>query len=186
MIRPWLTPPTGPRADLAARIAAPVPVIETERLRLRAPRIGDFETWEAIVRDAGGTGPDNAVAPAGAWLEFCELVAGWILRGHGLFAAETRKDARLVGFITLDHEQGDPEPELGWFLIPEARGIGLATEGATAIRDLAFGRLAMPALVSYADPDNAPSIAVARRLGATAEGPCDGCAVLRHHHGGAA
>lgn len=186
MIRPWLTPPPDARAEMAARICAPVPAIETARLRLRAPRLADFESYEAIVCTDGGAQLGDPMTPEEAWLDFCELVAGWMLRGHGVFAMETRDEARLSGFITLDHEQGDPEPELGWFLLPEARGRGFATEAAAAIRDLALGPLRMSNLVSYADPENAASIAVALRLGATPEGRCGDAAVFRHHSKGAA
>lgn len=186
MTRPWLISPTGPRADMAAQIAAPVPVIGTARLRLRAPMLADFPAYEAIICADGGAAFGEAMTPSDAWLDFCELVAGWMLRGHGLFAVEARDDDRLIGFVTLDHEQGDPEPELGWFLLPEARGHGFATEAAAAIRDFAFDSLQMPALVSYTDPGNAASIAVARRLGAMPEGMVQGAASFRHRKGGAA
>lgn len=40
------------------------------------------------------------------------------------------------------------------------------TEAAVALRDWAFAELGLPSLVSYFDPANVRSIAVAERLGA--------------------
>ena len=56
--------------------------------------------------------------------------------------------------------------ELGWLLYDGYEGQGYATEAAAALRDWAFGTLGLETLVSYCDPDNAASIAVAERLGA--------------------
>jgi RimJ/RimL family protein N-acetyltransferase len=45
-------------------------------------------------------------------------------------------------------------------------GNGYATEAAAAFRDWAFGALGLQTLVSYLDPANLRSAAVAERLGA--------------------
>ncbi|MEZ5777817.1 MAG: GNAT family N-acetyltransferase [Paracoccaceae bacterium] len=165
MTRPWEIAPTGPAADAVARIAAAVPVIETERLRLRAPRIGDFGAYAEIVLsdrwkdESDGTRKD-------AWLDFCQMVAGWLLRGTGIMAVERREDCQFLGFTVLNHEYGDPELELGWFLNAEAEGHGYATEAAGAYRGHAARTLGLTGLVSYIAPDNARSARVAERLGA--------------------
>jgi RimJ/RimL family protein N-acetyltransferase len=73
--------------------------------------------------------------------------------------------ASAIGFVHLAIEWDDQEPELGWHLIPEARGNGFATEAARAARD--WGQTLLPGFVSYVHPDNAASNRVAERLGAT-------------------
>jgi RimJ/RimL family protein N-acetyltransferase len=49
--------------------------------------------------------------------------------------------------------------------MPGTEGRGLMTEAARAIRDWAFGPRGLPMLVSYIDPANTRSIALAERLG---------------------
>jgi RimJ/RimL family protein N-acetyltransferase len=164
MMRPWETPPTGPAAALADRFAALVPVIATERLQLRAPGIGDFPIYARFLIDT-----DLEAAPEDqreeAWLDFCQIVASWPLRGFGSWTAEDW-DGRAVGAVVLNHEFGDPEVELGWAVAMDAEGKGIAFEAARAVRSHLFGALGFETLVSYIDPVNARSIAVAERLGA--------------------
>ena len=63
-------------------------------------------------------------------------------------------------------------------------GQGYATEAATAMRDWAFETLGIKTLVSYVDPDNAASAAVAMRLGANRDDkavrPAPAVVVYRH------
>lgn len=164
MTHPWEQAPTGPSADLTDRLAALLPLIETERLVLRAPRIGDFEAYAGIYMSPRwfGHGTEDREE---AWLDFCQMVAGWLLRGTGVLSVERRTDGELLGFIPLNHEFGDPDLELGWMLTEAAEGQGCATEAARAVRDFA-GRQGLRDLVSYIAPDNARSAAVAERLGA--------------------
>lgn len=155
-------PPTGPSAGAALLHAASVPVIETERLRLRAPAMADLADWTRVFLDAfsePGDGPDRP------FVEFCTYTAGWMLHGHGLWTVERRSDAARTGFVMVGLEWGDVEPELGYMTLPEHARHGYATEAARAARDWGFGLL--QTFVSYVDPANHSSNRVAERLGAT-------------------
>ena len=164
--RPTTIPPQGRAAKAAALHRASVPVIDTERLRLRAPRIEDLPLWTARY-----TGPD-AVYIGGtfddpecvAWEEFAYYTGAWMLYGHGLWTAERRADEAAIGFVHLAVEWDDWEIELGWQLIPKARGQGYGAEMARAAR--AFGLEMLDTFVSYIDPENAPSNRLAERIGA--------------------
>ena len=162
----WEEPPEGAAAMAAERIAAAVPVLETARLRLRAPRIADFDAYAAIVCGPRGVHVGGPLDREEAWLDFAQMVAGWMLRGHGLWSVETRGDGLLVGFVPLNHEFGDPEAELGWLFLETAEGHGYAGEAARAARDFAFDRLGFATLVSYVAEGNARSERLARWLGA--------------------
>jgi RimJ/RimL family protein N-acetyltransferase len=61
-------------------------------------------------------------------------------------------------------EWGD-ELELGWMLMPDARGRGYATEAAAALRETKREQR----IISLIREDNPASQSVARRLGATRE-----------------
>jgi RimJ/RimL family protein N-acetyltransferase len=161
-----LFPPNGPAAEAAAFAAATVPVLETERLRLRAPRVADLSLWTPLYsgpRAVQMGGPfENPEATA--WEEFAYYTGCWILYGHGLWTVDRKDSSSAIGFVHLAIEWDDREPELGWHLTPEARGQGFATEAARAARDWGLGLL--PTFVSYVHPENAASNRVAERLGA--------------------
>jgi RimJ/RimL family protein N-acetyltransferase len=161
-----LQAPTGAAAVAAASHRASVPVLETARLRLRAPTLDDFPAYAEIMEaDQGAMG--GPFTPEDTWQDFTNYIACWMLHGTGLWAVEL-KDGTLVGFITLGLEWEDYETELGWMLLPSHEGHGYATEAAEAARD--FGKRMLPTFVSYVDPDNTRSASVADRLGATRDG----------------
>ncbi|MEM7720825.1 MAG: GNAT family N-acetyltransferase [Pseudomonadota bacterium] len=155
--------PTGAAAEAAAMHRGSVPVLETERLRLRASEMADYPAYVEIFRAdqgfMGGPFTDQQI-----WQDFTNYVAGWMLHGHGLWSVDT-KDGVLVGFINLGLEWGDEEPELGWLILKAHRGQGYATEAADAARR--YGRTLVSSIVSYVDPMNDASNRVAERLGAT-------------------
>jgi RimJ/RimL family protein N-acetyltransferase len=61
--------------------------------------------------------------------------------------------------------EGWPGTEVGWGLVRDAWGKGYATEGAAAAIDWAFDTLGWTEVIHTIEPANAPSIAVALRLG---------------------
>ncbi|MEM9258551.1 MAG: GNAT family N-acetyltransferase [Bacteroidota bacterium] len=89
--------------------------------------------------------------------------------GYCYFAAETRNDNRLIGFIGLAYQTYEadftPCTDIGWRLHPDVWGQGLATEGARACLDFAFGELELDQVVAVAVKQNTPSIRVMEKLG---------------------
>ncbi|MDX8347119.1 GNAT family N-acetyltransferase [Cognatiyoonia sp. IB215446] len=162
-MRPWLTPPTGEAAALTARFAAIVPVLETARLRLRAPTIADFAAYEEIYHSDRWPGDGEAGSDEDAWLDYNQMLASWMLRGIGLFAVETN-DGTLIGFASIDHEWGDPEVEIGWMLTAAAEGQGFATEAGAALMRFATSQ-GRTSVVSYMGKNHPRSAAVSERLG---------------------
>ena len=185
MTAPHERPATGPAAALAARMQALVPVIETERLTLRAPRIEDFAVYLDIAGGPRSAGMGGPMTRTEAWADFIQVVGTWYLRGHGGWTIVERQTGEVLGFVLLGFEPGDREPELGYMLTEAAEGRGIATEAARAARDQGFGPFGLPSLVSYVAEDNAPSIRVAERLGALLDVPADwehaDTLVYRHH-----
>lgn len=167
MIRPWLTPPEGSAAHLAQAAAACVPVIDTARLRLRAPRLADFPAYEVVLCSDRACYMGGPFTPADAFADFCQGVAGWMLRGAGMWTLTVAgDDATPLGWIYLWQEWADPEPELGWVLTEAAEGRGYAAEGAAAVLPMALERYGAGGFVSYIDLGNDRSARLAERLGA--------------------
>lgn len=157
--------PTGAGAALAAGMAACVPLLETERTRLRALRMEDFPAWAEILCSDRARWMDGPYGRDEAFTEFAASAGSWLLRGHGCWTVEDEATREVLGFVCLNLEPTDNEPELGFFLREGAEGRGLAREAAGAARDWAQDQ-GFASLVSYVDPANERSQALARALGA--------------------
>ncbi|MGR3363782.1 MAG: GNAT family N-acetyltransferase [Maritimibacter harenae] len=163
---PWEQPIPGPAADFAATLRDRLPVLTTARLTLRPLALEDFDDYARILtteRARYMDGPDTRVE---AWADFTGAVANWLLRGHGPFAVTLSATGETLGYVTVQMEAGDHEPELGFFFHAEAEGNGYAFEAAEAARDYALDVAGLTRLVSYTDPDNARAARLAERLGA--------------------
>lgn len=169
------------------------PVLQTERLILRAPEGGDWPAFRDFILDARSVFVRSSDLTEGqAWRGFGHVIGHWVMRGWGSFVLCDRTDGAPLGMAGPWFPAEWPEPELGWSLwSPEAEGRGLAREAVLAARRFAFGPLGWDTAVSYVDPANTRSAALARRLGCTldadaafpGQGPLQ---VWRHPAGGAA
>lgn len=178
---PWSHPPAPACAAQAARAAATLPRLATDRLTLRAPVLSDFAAWAEITCGQRGRHIGGPMTEAEAWDDFSRASAVWLLRGHGLWTVEPKGGGEVLGFVLLGFEPGDAEPELGYLFRAAAEGQGFAAEAARAARDHAFGALGMTTLVSYVAPGNDRSTRLAERLGARRDPDRhDGCDVWRH------
>lgn len=165
------------------------PVLETERLILRAPLEQDWTPFvEFITTERSGFVGGPVTSRREAWRIFAQFVGHWALRGYGLFVAERRSDGRTLGALGPWFPETWPERELGWSLWDSsAEGTGVAFEAMTEIRRHVFDDLGWTTAVSYIHPANARSIALADRLGAVRDDgagrPDPGDLVYRHHAG---
>lgn len=73
-----------------------------------------------------------------------------------------------------------PKAELGYFLVPPARGAGIATEAVRLLVHYAFDHMAVNRVWAACDADNAASANVLRRAGVPEEGRMR--AETRDHH----
>ena len=147
-----------------------IPTLETERLTLRAWRESDLDAYadfcasERTARFVGGV-----CSREDAWRRVAMFLGHWTLRGFGNWALEEKASRAFAGYAGLWEPEGWPEPELMWGLAANAQGKGFATEAARRIRDFAYRSLAFTTLTSLIVAENAPSLRVAARLGATRE-----------------
>jgi RimJ/RimL family protein N-acetyltransferase len=147
-----------------------IPELETERLRLRGWSEADFDAFAAIYADetqarwiGGACGREDARR------RFAGTLGHWTAHGYGLWALEAKGDGRFVGWAGLWKHKAWPEPEIGWALVREAQGRGLATEAASRAREHAYEVLGWTTAISMICTPNQASIAVAGRLGARRE-----------------
>jgi RimJ/RimL family protein N-acetyltransferase len=144
-------------------------VLTTERLILRPFTPADIPLYAALNADPETMrylgGPRSAAVTEQQAFDNNETLAA---RGYGRVAVERRSDGAFLGICGLGREVWYPDDlEIGWRLVPEARGNGYATEAARAWLAHGFDVLGLPRIISIADVPNANSIAVMKRLGLT-------------------
>ena len=162
----WLSPPVGPAAAIAQAGVAAVPVLTTVRLRLRGPVLQDYPAYETVFTSARSVHIGGPFTPEGSFADFCQGVAGWALRGAGMWTLTSLQDDAPLGWVYLWQEMGDPEPELGWVLTQAAEGKGFAAEAARAVLPHALTLYGPLGFVSYIDAANHRSARLALALGA--------------------
>lgn len=148
------------------------PVIETERLILRAPVAEDWPVWrEFVLSDrARFIRPEGDYSAREAWRGFGHVVGHWVLRGYGMFVFCQRGSMRPLGMAGPWYPEGWLDREIGWSVWDgEAEGRGFAFEAALAARTHAYETLGWDTAISYIDRGNARSLALATRLGAVHE-----------------
>ena len=91
----------------------------------------------------------------------------WQHHGFGQWFFRDRATGAMVGRGGPQHTMasGRDEIELGWVIVPERWGEGLATELACAALDAVFGPLALDDVIAYTQPDNLASRRVMEKSG---------------------
>ncbi|MEM8979996.1 MAG: GNAT family N-acetyltransferase [Pseudomonadota bacterium] len=162
-----------------------MPTLETERLILRGPKLEDYAAWETFMASPRAQYVGGPVGQHEAWRAFGHLVGLWALRGHGAFIITQKGNDQGLGTVGPWLPIDWPEPEIGWTCWePRLEGTGMMYEASRAALDYVFHTLKWETAVSYIDPENPRSVALAKRLGAhhdtKAKGPHPDDHVYRH------
>ena len=150
-----------------------IPVIETERLVLRAHRPDDFRDCAAMWADPTVTRYIGGRPFSGeeVWTRMLRFAGHWAWIGFGYWAIEEKATGNFAGELGFADYKRDIEPpldgipEIGWVLAPPVHGKGYATEGVRAV--LAWGdrRFGSARTVCLIHPDNQASLRVAEKCG---------------------
>jgi RimJ/RimL family protein N-acetyltransferase len=148
-----------------------VPIVETERLRLRAFRESDLEAQAKVmgdpevVRHLGGT----PFSREETWRRIAMASGLWSLLGYGYWAVERKEDGAYLGQAGFADFKRDlvPSieggPEMGWIFAPYAQGQGYASEAVAAGLEWIDRALNPPEVTAIIDHQNASSIRVAEK-----------------------
>lgn len=152
-----------------------IPVLTTARLTLRGFLEADLDAFAAMQADPAvmrhlgvGESAGRTRSRAESWVNMATFIGQWALRGCGSWAVEHQ--GRCIGRAGILWPEGWPGPELAYALARESWGQGLASEAAIAARDWAFAHMQLDSLTSFIRPENEPSRALARRMGARPAG----------------
>ncbi|MGN6303239.1 MAG: GNAT family N-acetyltransferase [Mesorhizobium sp.] len=149
------------------------PVLETERTLLRPHRLEDFDAYcamgtdPAVFRFIGG----RARTREETWQRLLRHPGMWSLIGFGFWAIEDRASGRFIGEAGFHDLKRAIEPsieglpEAGWSLTSDMHGKGLGGEVLRRMLEWVDKDLRAPRTVCIIDPENAPSLGVARKCG---------------------
>jgi [ribosomal protein S5]-alanine N-acetyltransferase len=142
-----------------------IPTLETDRLRLIAPAARCEAAYVAFYTDASASQHYGGPLSAGqAWARLAADLGSWHLQGFGVWAIEFKPEGSIIGTCGFWQGHGWPR-ELTWWLLPSARGRGLALEASRAAVKHAYQIFAWPEVQTYMNDENAGARALAMRLG---------------------
>ncbi len=157
----------------AVQPAGEVPLVETERLRLRGHRPDDFAACCALWSDpiVNRYTSGKPLTPEDVWAKMLRYRGLWAMLGYGYWVAEEKTSGEFVGELGFADFKRDLQPSLdaipesGWALLPRFHGKGYATEAvqaAIAWGDEQFGDRKTCCIINV---ENAASIRLAEKCG---------------------
>ncbi len=140
-----------------------IPVLETERLVLRAPRLGDVKAVAAMANDRRIAENTARIPHPYRASDAEDFIAAANLGNETVFLIAARSGAVLgaCGFVEVDRHP----PEIGYWLGVKHWGKGYATEAVRAVIDHIFTGLDHEALQSSARVTNPASRRVLEKCG---------------------
>jgi RimJ/RimL family protein N-acetyltransferase len=144
------------------------PILETRRLKLREFAHDDLEDLAAMVGDREQMTfypRPKTRDEAAEWIN--GNLALYDDYGFGFWLIEAVATSGFLGYCGVRPLvlEGTSEIEIGWHTKKTCWNQGIATEAATAARDLAFERFGLARLVAIIHPDHAASRRVAENIG---------------------
>jgi RimJ/RimL family protein N-acetyltransferase len=139
-----------------------VPVLETERLVLRAPLRGDVKAIVRLVNDRR-VAENTAHIPHPYGVDDAERFLAGINRQDGEATFAITRDGDVIGICGVEPRENSRE--IGYWLGALYWGRGYATEAVRAVIDHAFGVLGHDVLQAGARVSNAASRRVLEKCG---------------------
>ena len=141
-----------------------IPVLETARLILRAPRLGDAKVIAALANDRHIAENTARIPHPYRQTDAESFIAGANKTASDAVFLVTLRDGTIMGACGLTQIE-DEAPELGYWLGVPYWGKGYATEALHALVDYAFADLGHDALQAGARVTNPASRRVLEKCG---------------------
>ncbi|BDX05179.1 GNAT family N-acetyltransferase [Planctobacterium marinum] len=142
-----------------------IPTIETEKLSLVPPTLEAFCVYEGFYTDAEASkaygGP---ITTEQVWARLKADIGSWYMLGFGVWVIQRKSDNNYIG--TCGFWQGKEWPkELTWWVAPQGRGQGVATEASNAALLHAYNEFGWDTVETYMNDDNRAARALVEKLG---------------------
>jgi RimJ/RimL family protein N-acetyltransferase len=141
-----------------------IPLIETERLLLRAPRSDDAKTIATLLNDRRIAENTVRIPHPYTITDAQRFIAGANASSGETVFLITRRDATVLGACGVA-ERAEDAPEIGYWLAVTFWGKGYATEATRAVIDYAFADLHYDVLHAGARVSNPASRRVLEKCG---------------------
>lgn len=150
-----------------------IPVLETERLVLRAHKLTDFEGFAANLTDPAVIRHTTAkpLAEEDAWRKFVSAIGIWAYLGYGYWAVEDKTSSTFIGEVGFADFKRNIKPsikgipEMGWVLASRVHGKGLGSEAVRIALEWADKNLKAPKTCCLIEDSNVPSLRLAEKFG---------------------
>jgi RimJ/RimL family protein N-acetyltransferase len=148
-------------------------MIETKQLRLRQPDVQDINGYCLLYSEPQSEEvfAFSPLTAEDAWSRLLRSIGHWSHFKYGLFIVEHRQSGEIIGeagFADFHRGHGpcfDNYPEAGWRISRGERRKGFASEAMLAATQWLSDQLHPSRAVCMIHPANAPSLAVASRIG---------------------
>jgi len=140
-----------------------IPVLETKRLVLRAPQLGDAKSVAALANDRRIAENTRRIPHPYSRADAEDFISS-VNVANGETAFVITRAGTIVGACGLAMTEG-PAPELGYWLGTPFWGQGYATEAVRAVIDYAFTELEHEALQAGARVTNPASRRILEKCG---------------------
>lgn len=142
-----------------------IPTLETTNLNLIPPSMEAYDLYEQFYSDAAASsmygGPIEAEQ---IWARLKADVGSWYLLGFGVWVIQMKSSGRLVGVCGFWQGKNWPK-ELTWWVLPDYRGKGVASESSRAAVQYAYRSFKWDAVHTYMNDDNVAASALVKKLG---------------------
>jgi [ribosomal protein S5]-alanine N-acetyltransferase len=148
--------------------------LETERLILREFTESDVEAFyelgnnPVVTRFTGDPGFTSLDAALASLRE--RPLADYQKHGFGRWAVVLKSSRQVIGFTGLKYLDDLQAVDIGYRLLPEHWGKGLATESSRPAIRYGFETLHLNEIIGLVDPANVASVHVLEKLGLTYAG----------------
>lgn len=146
-----------------------MPVLETDRLRLRRLTLGDATFLVQVFNDPAFIQfvGDRHIRTADEAREFLDRVPFESYRqlGFGHYLVERKDDDLPIGICGFIKRETLEDVDIGFSLLPAYRGQGYAFEAASAVMEEGRTALGFTRILAIVSPANERSIQLLERLG---------------------
>ena len=139
--------------------------IETKQFKLIPPSKDCFDVYQRFYTNGNASkmygGP---LTKEQAWARLKADLGSWYLLGYGVWVIQSKLDQKYLG--TCGFWKGKDWPrELTWWVVPDARGKGVATEVSIAAIFHAYNKFNWQSVETYMNDENLAARSLVLKLG---------------------